>query len=90
MAKKKYTVQTPVRHDGEDYAPGATIELDIPEDHPLLVDGVIAGGKAVKAAKTNEAAEAEAAAAAQAALEAEAAAAAAAVAAAAAGEGQGA
>lgn len=54
MAKKKYTVQTPVRHDGKDYAPGESIDLDIPDDHHLLVDGVIAGGKAVKAAKPTE------------------------------------
>lgn len=49
MAKKKYTVQTPVRHDGKDYAPGESIELDIPDDHHLLKDGVVAEGKAVKA-----------------------------------------
>lgn len=49
MAKKKYVVQTPVRHDGDDYAPGSSIELDIPDDHPLLTDGVVAEGKAVKA-----------------------------------------
>jgi hypothetical protein len=49
MAKKKYTVQTPVRHDGKDYAPNDAIELDIPEDHFLLTDGVVADGKVVKA-----------------------------------------
>lgn len=49
MAKKKYTVQTPVRHDGKDYAPNESIELDIPDNHWLLTDGVVADGKAVKA-----------------------------------------
>lgn len=54
MAKKKYIVQTPVRHDGDDYAPGESIELDIPDDHFLLTEGVVAGGKAVKSAKAAE------------------------------------
>jgi hypothetical protein len=54
MAKKKYTVQTPVRHDGKDYAPNDSIELDIPDDHTLLTDGVVADGKAVKAKAVKE------------------------------------
>lgn len=96
MPKKKYTVQTPVRHDGKDYAPNDSIELDIPDDHYLLTDGVVADGKAVRSAQSAEAkAKAEAEAKAQAEAEAKAkaeeevAAAAAAAAAQAGAEGQG-
>lgn len=67
MAKKKYNVLSPLKHDGKDYAPGESVELDISEDHYLLTDGVVADGKAVRAAKSKADAEAEAAAAAAAA-----------------------
>lgn len=62
MAKKKYKVLSPLNHDGKEYRLGDSIELDIPEDHSLLGDGVIADGKAVRASKEKSETEAEAAA----------------------------
>lgn len=36
MAKKTYTVLTPVSHDNKDYAPGKSIDLDDDQAAPLL------------------------------------------------------
>ena len=59
---RTYTIIDPVRHDGVDYAPGASIELDTQAAGPLLAAGAIVdaqprapvvpiGSKAAKASK---------------------------------------
>ena len=42
MAAKTYTALDPIRHDGVDYAPGASIDLDDEAAGPLLAAGAIA------------------------------------------------
>jgi hypothetical protein len=41
MAKKAYTVQTPVNHDGRRFEIGETIELDGAQAQPLLDCGAV-------------------------------------------------
>ena len=45
MATKTYYVVEPVRHDGNDFAPGAKIDLEPEQASPLLKAGVVAGRK---------------------------------------------
>lgn len=47
----KFTVVSPVKHDGEAYAPGGEIELTAAQAPPLLQAGAIAAPKAVREEK---------------------------------------
>lgn len=52
----KFTVLSNLKHDGEDYAPGAEIELSVAQARSLLEAGAIAAPPP-KAAKEKEAKE---------------------------------
>jgi len=54
----KYIVHEPLRHDGEDYAIGGTVDLDAKTADGLLVSGVVIDQATAKA-KAKAAQEAE-------------------------------
>lgn len=41
MAKKTYIVVSPLNHDGKDYAPGDTVDLDIKPTDDLIRRGIV-------------------------------------------------
>lgn len=51
MAKKTYTVTSPIKHDGEDYAVGEQIDLDPKEAAGLLDVHVVEAVAAAPARK---------------------------------------
>jgi hypothetical protein len=50
MTKKAYIVESPLRHDGKDYAPGKKVDLEDDDAKQLIADKVVKD----PAAKTEE------------------------------------
>jgi len=46
-----HVVLTPLRHNGQDYAPGATVDLETKDAEGLLASGVVQTLEALKAAE---------------------------------------
>jgi hypothetical protein len=46
VAKQKYTVIFPIKHDGKNYKKGDTVQMDSEIANPLVMRGVLAASKA--------------------------------------------